>query len=58
MKVKVLEVGDNGKKIRLSRQAALDAEERAEFEGYVQEDGEDTSSGFGTFGDLLKKKIT
>ena len=57
MKVKVLEVGDNGKKIRLSRQAALDAEERAEFEGYVQEDGEDTSSGFGTFGDLLKKKI-
>ncbi len=57
MKVKVLEVGDNGKKIRLSRQAALDAEERAEFEGYVQEDGDDTSSGFGTFGDLLKKKI-
>ena len=57
MKVKVLEVTENGRKIRLSRKAAQEAQERAEFEDYVQQDGKETSKGFGTFGDLLKKKI-
>ena len=57
MKVEVLEVTDNGRKIRLSRKAAQEAQERAEFEGYVQQDAKDSSSGFGTLGDVLKKKI-
>ncbi len=57
MKVKVLEVTENGRKIRLSRRAAQEAQERAEFEDYVQQDGKDSSSGFGTLGDILKKKI-
>ena len=57
MKVKVLEVTDNGRKIRLSRKAAREAQERAEFEDYVQQDAKDSSSGFGTLGDVLKKKI-
>jgi small subunit ribosomal protein S1 len=58
MKVKVLEVTDNGRKIRLSLKAAREAQERAEFEGYVQQDAKDSSGGFGTLGDILKKKIT
>ena len=57
MRVKVLEVTDNGRKIRLSRKAAREAQERAEFEDYVQQDAKDSSSGFGTLGDVLKKKI-
>jgi small subunit ribosomal protein S1 len=57
MKVKVLEVTDNGRKIRLSRKAAREAVERAEFEDYVQQDSKESSSGFGTLGDILKKKI-
>jgi small subunit ribosomal protein S1 len=57
MKVKVLEITDNGRKIRLSRKAAQQAQERAEFEDYVQQDAKDSSSGFGTLGDILKKKI-
>jgi small subunit ribosomal protein S1 len=56
MKVMVMEVIENGKRIRLSRQAAAAAEERAEFEGYVQQDGVETSKGFGTIGDLLGQK--
>jgi small subunit ribosomal protein S1 len=57
MKVKVLEVTENGRKIRLSRKAAQEAQERAEFEDYVQQDGKESTSGFGTLGDILKKKI-
>jgi small subunit ribosomal protein S1 len=57
VKVLVLEVTENGRRIRLSRQAALDAEERAEFEGYMEKDTQGASSGFGTLGDLLGKKI-
>jgi small subunit ribosomal protein S1 len=56
MKVRVLEVTDNGRKIRLSRKEAQAAQERAEFEDYVQQDTKDSSKGFGTLGDLLKKK--
>jgi len=57
LKVKVLEVTDNGKRIRLSRKEALEAAERADFEKYVQDDDKQNSRGFGTLGDLLKKKI-
>ena len=53
VKVTVLEVDANNGKIRLSIKAAADAEERAEFSSYM---GKSTSSsGFGTFGDLLAK---
>ncbi len=55
IKVKVLEVTDNGRRIRLSRQAVLSDQERALFDGYLQKDDDNTSAGFGTFADLLKK---
>jgi small subunit ribosomal protein S1 len=58
IKVQVLEVTEGGKRIRLSRKAALDAEERADFEGYVDKSAEGSSKNFGTFGDLLKKKMS
>jgi small subunit ribosomal protein S1 len=51
----VQEVTDNGKKIRLSIKAAVDAEERADFEGFI-ENKDSAGSGFGTLGDLLRKK--
>jgi small subunit ribosomal protein S1 len=57
MRVLVLEVTENGKKIRLSRKAALEAAERAEYEGYVEKDSAKSSKGFGTLGDLLNKKL-
>ena len=58
MKVQVLEVTENGRRIRLSRKAAIENLERAEYQEYV---GKDVGEGeiqekFGTFGDLLKKK--
>ncbi len=53
VKVLVQEVTDNGKKIRLSIKAALEAEERADFEGFT-EDKNTAAHGFGTLGDLLK----
>jgi small subunit ribosomal protein S1 len=57
IKVKVIEVTDNGKRIRLSRRSALEADERAEFDKYVKEDSAESSGGFGTFADLLGSKI-
>ena len=57
IKVQVIEVTENGKRIRLSRKAALDAAERAEFEGYVEQEAGESSSGFGTLGDLLGKNL-
>jgi small subunit ribosomal protein S1 len=57
IKVLVLEVTEGGKRIRLSRKAALDAEERADFAGYV-DDGQVERKSFGTFGDLLRNKTT
>jgi ribosomal protein S1 len=57
IKVKVLEITDGGRRIRLSRQAALDDAERADFEDYLGKDESASSGGFGTLGDLLKKKF-
>ncbi len=57
MKVKVLEITDGGKRIRLSRKAAIDDDERADFESYLDSDSSKSSGGFGTFGDLLKSKL-
>ncbi len=54
IKVKVLEVTENGRRIRLSHKAVAEDEERKDFEGYLG--GDDVGSGFGTFADLLKKK--
>jgi small subunit ribosomal protein S1 len=54
IKVKVLEITENGRRIRLSRKAALDQEERADFEDYMGHDGD---AKFGTLGDLLKQKL-
>jgi small subunit ribosomal protein S1 len=56
IKVKVLEITDNGRRIRLSRKAALEDAERADFKDYLGEDGSE-SPGFGTLGDLLKGKL-
>lgn len=41
-------------RIRLSRKAAEDADQRADYEGYVQ--AQPRKGGFGTFADLLKRK--
>jgi small subunit ribosomal protein S1 len=46
----VLETGDG--RLRLSIQAALQDQERAEFDGYRQSTA--ATSGLGTLGDLLK----
>jgi small subunit ribosomal protein S1 len=54
IKVKVMEITEGGRRIRLSRKAALDAEERADFEDYM---GQDSQGRFGILGDLLKKKF-
>jgi small subunit ribosomal protein S1 len=56
VKVKVLEVQDGGRRIRLSQKAALEDEERSDFEGYLG-DGKKAEGGFGTLGDILRKKI-
>jgi predicted RNA-binding protein with RPS1 domain len=53
VKVLVQEVTDNGKKIRLSIKAAVEADERADFEGFI-ENKNTAAHGFGTLGDLLK----
>ncbi len=50
----MLEVTENGRRIRLSHKAVAEDEERKDFEGYLG--GDDVGSGFGTFADLLKKK--
>jgi small subunit ribosomal protein S1 len=57
IKVKVLEVTDGGRRIRLSRQQALDDAERAEYSDYLDRDQGDRSGGFGTLGDLLGDKL-
>lgn len=57
IKVKVLDVTDGGRRIRLSRQQALDDAERAEFSDYLDRDHGDRSGGFGTLGDLLGDKL-
>ncbi|HUU01731.1 MAG TPA: S1 RNA-binding domain-containing protein [Myxococcota bacterium] len=56
IKVKVLEVTENGRRISLSRQAALQEVERADFDKYVEKESDASSAGFGTLGDLLKEK--
>ncbi len=57
IKVKVLEITENGRRIRLSRKEALVEDERADFEDYLGRDDGKSSGGFGTLGDLLKKKM-
>jgi hypothetical protein len=50
----VLEMADG--KLRLSLRALKDDEERAIVEGFRKQEGAAVTQGFGTFGDLLKKK--
>lgn len=62
VKVTVLEVDANSGKIRLSIKQAVEAEERAEFAGYMGQGasgggGGGKSSGLGTLGDLFKGKL-
>ena len=55
LKAKVVEMSEG--KIRLSVRALKDDEERAEFEGFRKaETATAAPTGFGTFGDLLKRK--
>ncbi len=57
VKVAVLAIEENGRRIRLSRSKAQQQEERAETQAYMQDAGQ-TGRGFGmTLGDLLQKKI-
>jgi small subunit ribosomal protein S1 len=56
IKVKVLEITDGGRRIRLSRKEAVADAERSDFQDYLNQDGSG-SSGFGTLGDLLKKNL-
>lgn len=58
VKVTVLEVDSNSGKIRLSIRQAVEAEERAEFQGYIGKGPSSGSgSGLGTLGDLFKGKL-
>lgn len=55
-KVTILDVDGKSGKIRLSIRAAKQAEERAEFEGFLG-NSKDKGKGLGTFGDLFKDKL-
>ena len=56
VKVVVQEVDGKNGKIRLSIRAAKDAEERAEYQGYMSTNTT-SSKGLGTLGDLLKDRL-
>ncbi|MCA9553006.1 MAG: S1 RNA-binding domain-containing protein [Myxococcales bacterium] len=56
VKVLVLDVEAKTGKIRLSIRAAREAEERAEFAGYLNQNNE-KGKGLGTLGDLLKARL-
>ena len=57
LRVKVLEVTENGRRIRLSRKAVIEEQERGEVDEYLQSAGRREEAGFGTLGDILKKKL-
>ena len=59
MKVAVIEVDTESNKVKLSRKAAMDMAVKQEYEEYLTESGQASSSSgsFGTFGDLLKAKL-
>lgn len=56
VKVLVLDADAKSGRIRLSIRAAREAEERAEFAGYLNQNSE-KGKGLGTLGDLLKAKL-
>ena len=56
VKVLVLDADAKSGKIRLSIRQAKEAEERAEFAGYLNQNNE-KGKGLGTLGDLLKKQL-
>jgi small subunit ribosomal protein S1 len=61
IKVSVLEVDQGSGKIRLSVRAVAEAEERAEYAGYMRGSSPGASSGgsgLGTLGDLFKGKLS
>jgi small subunit ribosomal protein S1 len=60
VKVSVLEVDQKSGKIRLSIRQVAEAEERAEYAGYMKGGTSTTSSnsGFGTLGDVFKNKLS
>jgi small subunit ribosomal protein S1 len=59
VKVSVLEVDEKSGKIRLSIRQVAEAEERAEYAGYMKggTTSTSTSSSFGTLGDVFKNKL-
>lgn len=57
VKVAVLESDKKSGRIRLSIRAAVEAEERAEYAGYLNTDSKAKGKGLGTFGDLFKDKF-
>lgn len=54
VRAQIIEYDSSTGRIRLSRKAAEDSDQRAEFEGYVQ--AQPKRGGFGTFADLLKQR--
>ena len=59
MKVAVIEVDRETNKVKLSRKAAMDMAVKQEYEEYltVSRQGDGSSGGLGTLGDLLKAKL-
>jgi small subunit ribosomal protein S1 len=57
VKVAVLETDKKSGKIRLSIRAAVEAEERAEYSGYL-DSGSPKGKGLGTLGDLFRNKLS
>jgi small subunit ribosomal protein S1 len=57
VKVAVLETDKKSGKIRLSIKAALEAEERAEYSGYLDTGTSSKGKGLGTLGDLFRNKL-
>lgn len=57
VKVVVQEVDKKSGKIRLSIRGAKEAEERAEYEGYMKTTNTESKQGLGTLGDLLRDRF-
>jgi predicted RNA-binding protein with RPS1 domain len=57
IEVMVLEVDEAGRRIRLSRSAVVDAEQRNEARDYAKRQDEGRSEGFGSLADKLRNAM-
>lgn len=58
LEVAVLEVDPTGRRIRLSRKALIDAEERDDARGYTERTTSKPTEGFGSIGDKLRAALS